>query len=196
MAVQVYTFHITYEGLENVIWRDVEVSSNYRLDQLGYVVLAAFDTLAYHLFQFDYKDGVFVLPSDEFDEELETDVAFYKLHQLSIKTGDSLKMIYDFGTEQVFHLELTGIREMGRGQGRRYPQVVTGAGTGIIDDMHWTELKELIDQIDRKGKTDEPIYYNGRQIPWDYRLFDLEYYHVLLKGIVDQIEDGYAPFWE
>ena len=52
MTTKVYTFHITYEGLEEKIWRKVEVSSNYRLDQLGYMVLAAFDTLAYHLFEF------------------------------------------------------------------------------------------------------------------------------------------------
>ena len=54
MATKVYTFHITYEGLEEKIWRKVEVSSNYRLNQLGYMVLAAFDTLAYHLFEFYY----------------------------------------------------------------------------------------------------------------------------------------------
>ena len=36
MATKVYTFHIVYEGLEEKIWRKVEVSSNYRLDQLGY----------------------------------------------------------------------------------------------------------------------------------------------------------------
>ena len=49
MATQVYTFHIVYEGLEKKIWRKVQVSSNYHLDQLGYLALAAFDTMAYHL---------------------------------------------------------------------------------------------------------------------------------------------------
>ena len=54
MATNVYTFHVAYQGLEDKIWRDIEVSSNYRLDQLGYAVLAAFDTLACHLFHFTY----------------------------------------------------------------------------------------------------------------------------------------------
>ena len=45
MATNVYTFHVTYEGLEDKIWRDIEVSSNYRLAQLGYAVLAAFGAL-------------------------------------------------------------------------------------------------------------------------------------------------------
>lgn len=36
MATKVYTFQVTYEGLEDKIWRKIAVSSNYRLDQLGY----------------------------------------------------------------------------------------------------------------------------------------------------------------
>ena len=56
MATQVYTFHITYEGLEDKIWRKVAVSSNYQLNKLGYVVLATFDTMAYHLFEITYNN--------------------------------------------------------------------------------------------------------------------------------------------
>ena len=69
MATKVYTFHIAYEGLEEKIWRNIAVSSNYRLDQLGYAVLAAFDTMAYHLFEFYYKDGRFEIPNDDADAE-------------------------------------------------------------------------------------------------------------------------------
>ena len=196
MATNVYTFHVTYEGLEDKIWRDIEVSSNYRLAQLGYAVLAAFDTLAYHLFHFTYKNGKFVLPSDEFDEENEMDVAIFKLGQLDIHIGDQLEMTYDYGTEQIFTLTLTAIQPMGKGQGKRYPQIVSGAGCGIIDDMHWTKLKELIEQIDQNGKTTEPVYYNERLKPWDYRDFDMEYWKYLFKGTVERIEEGYAPFWD
>lgn len=195
MAAKVYTFHICYEGLEDKIWRDIEVSSNYRLDQLGYVILAAFDTLAYHLFHFSYKGYILALPSDE-TEEVKADMGNVTLHRMSLKPGDRFSMTYDYGTEQVFQLELTDIREMGRGQGRRYPQIIAGAGMGIIDDMYWEELKELIEQIDRNGKTDEPIYYNDHRIPWDYRHFDMDYWHTMLKGLTEQIEEGYAPSWD
>ena len=69
MAAKVYTFHISYEGLAEKIWRNIAVSSNYRLDQLGYAVLAAFDTMAYHLFEFHYKDGRFEIPNEDADED-------------------------------------------------------------------------------------------------------------------------------
>ena len=194
MAAKVYTFHIVYKGLEEKIWRNIAVSSNYRLDQLGYAVLAAFDTMAYHLFEFHYKDGRFEIPSDDADEE-QIDMAVFKLHQLELKIGDRLRMDYDFGTTQTFWIELIGVKDMERGQGRRYPYITEGAGCGIIDDMHVDELQELIEQIDKTGKTIEPIYYNNRMMPWDYRWFDLDNINALFKAEIEMIEAGYAPFW-
>ena len=195
MATKVYTFHITYEGLEEKIWRKVEVSSNYRLDQLGYMVLAVFDTMAYHLFEFYYDDDRFEIPNEDATFE-QIDMADFKLHQLKLKLGDRIRMEYDFGTTQTFWLELVEIADMKRGWGRRYPYVLDGAGRGIIDDMSCEELSELVAQIDRNGKTDEPIYYQERMMPWDYRWFDLDCMNSLLKGEIELIEEGYAPFWQ
>ena len=195
MATKVYTFHITYEGLEEKIWRKVEVSSNYRLDQLGYMVLAAFDTLAYHLFEFYYDDDRFEIPNEDAPFE-QIDMADFKLHQLKLKLGDRIRVEYDFGTTQTFWLELVEIADMKRGWGRRYPYVLDGAGRGIIDDMSCEELSELVAQIDRNGNTDNPIYYQERMMPWDYRWFDLDCMNSLLKGEIELIEEGYAPFWQ
>ena len=195
MATKVYTFHIAYEGLEDRIWRKAEVSSNYRLDQLGYMVLAAFDTMAYHLFEFFCGDGRFEIPDEDAPFE-QIDMADFKLHQLELKPGDRIRMDYDFGTTQTFWLELVAVDDMKRGWGRRYPYVLDGAGRGIIDDMSCEELSELIAQIDRTGKTDEPIYYQERRISWDYRWFDLDCMNSLLKGEIEMIEEGYAPFWQ
>ena len=195
MATKVYTFHITYEGLEEKIWRKVEVSSNYRLDQLGYMVLAAFDTLAYHLFELYYDDDRFEIPNEDAPFE-QINMANFKLHQLDLKLGDRIQMDYDFGTTQTFWLKLIEIADMKRGWGRRYPYVLDGAGRGIIDDMSCEELSELVAQIDRTGKTDEPIYYQERRMPWDYRWFDLDCMNSLLKGEIELIEEGYAPFWQ
>ena len=195
MAAKVYTFHITYEGLKEKIWRKVEVSSNYRLDQLGYMVLAAFDTMAYHLFEFYYDDDRFEIPNEAATFE-QIDMANFKLHQLDLKLGDRIQMDYDFGTTQTFWLKLIEIADMKRGWGRRYPYVLDGAGRGIIDDMSCEELRELVAQIDCNGKTDEPLYYQERMMPWDYRWFDLGCMNSLLKGKIELIEEGYAPFWQ
>lgn len=46
----VYTIKIKYVGCENKIWCEAQISSNAFLCDLGYMILATFDTMAYHLF--------------------------------------------------------------------------------------------------------------------------------------------------
>ena len=192
MATQVLTFLMAYEGLEDKIWRKVQVSSNWRLDQLGYLVLAAFDTQAYHLFAFTYKGKQYELPDEEFDFEDQADACDVSLNQLRMEPGDCLQMIYDFGLDQVFNLTLLSAEPMPRGKGAHYPWIVDGKGRGILDDMPVDELQELIAQIDKNGKTDEPVFYHSCVAPWDYRDFDIKLDNMLLKHKIRSIERGYA----
>ena len=41
---------IGYDGLDKVIWRDVAVHKDMPLNKLAYLILAAFDTMANHLY--------------------------------------------------------------------------------------------------------------------------------------------------
>ena len=193
--VSVCTIKIRYVGCEDKIWRVAQISSNAHLCDLGYMILATFDTMAYHLFNITYKGVTYELPSDE--EEIPEDkcVFFVKLSELNLKIGDKLTMIYDFGCEQEFEIEVTDIQPMGRGQGRAYPKIIAGEGRGIIDDMSADALTELIQQIDKTGSSG--IQYAGDGIifdnmpDWDYRNYSIEYDNCLLKGIIARIAEGY-----
>ncbi len=196
MTTNIYKLHIEYEGLEKKIWRDMEVSSNYFLNRLGYAVLATFDTMAYHLFDFTINGKKYILPSEEFDEENDFDMAWFKLYQFKFNVGDRFTMDYDYGTTQTFIFTVTEIRPLEKGGGRAYPKIIAGEGCGIIDDMASDELAELISQIEKNGKTDEEWYYQDRPFPWDFRPYDIKTDNALLKGEIDRIEDGYYPFWE
>ena len=61
----VYTHKIKYIGCEDKLWREAQISSNAHLCGLGYMILASFDTMAYHLFNISYKGATYELPSDE-----------------------------------------------------------------------------------------------------------------------------------
>ena len=193
--VSVCTIKIRYVGCEDKIWRVAQISSNAHLCDLGYMILATFDTMAYHLFNITYKGVTYELPSDE--EEIPEDkcVLFVKLSELNFKIGDKLTMIYDFGCEQEFEIEVTDIQPMGRGQGRAYPKIIAGEGRGIIDDMSADALTELIQQIDKTGSSG--IQYAGDGIifenmpDWDYRNYSIEFDNCLLKGIITRIAEGY-----
>ena len=191
MTAQLMTFLITYEGLEDKIWRKAQVSSLCRLDRLGYMVLAAFDTQACHLFAFEFEGRRYELPDEDFEAEDDRDFCFIRLNQLHMKPGDCLRMIYDFGLDQVFHLVLVSEETMPRGQGRRYPHLVDGAGRGILDDVPTEMLKMLIEQIDRSGRTEQPVYYGDDEKPWDYRTFNLEHEDRMLKAKIRWIAEGF-----
>ena len=102
MATQVYKLKITYADCDNRIWRIAEVSSNYTLARVGYLVLATFDTMAYHLFEMRYK-GVTYYLTDEDAEFAEDDYGFLnetRIGKLNAVPGDHIEMIYDLGCGQ------------------------------------------------------------------------------------------------
>ncbi len=143
----VYTLIFKYIGCEDKIWREAQISSNAHLCDLGYMILATFDTMAYHLFNISYIGVTFELTSDEKKIPKDKCVFFVKLSELNLQIGDKMTMIYDFGCDQEFEIEVTDIQPMCRGQGRAYPKIIAGEGRGIIDDMSADDLAELIQQI-------------------------------------------------
>ena len=191
----VYTLIFKYIGCEDKIWREAQISSNAHLCDLGYMILATFDTMAYHLFNISYKGVTFELPSDEESISEDKCLFFVKLSELNLQIGDKLTMNYDFGCDQEFEIEVTDIQPMGRGQGRAYPKILAGEGKGIIDDMSANALAELIQQIDKTGSSG--IQYAGdgiisdNMLKWDYRNYNIEYDNCLLKGIIARIAEGY-----
>jgi len=118
MAVQIYTFKITYADCDNKIWRIAAVSSNYTLAELGYMVLASFDTMAYHLFEMKYKDTSFFISAECFEDLQYNDnndydmLSSHKINSVNMNIGETIEMIYDFGCEQIFNIELIEISDM------------------------------------------------------------------------------------
>ena len=196
MSANVYTFKITYEGIDNKIWRTIEVSSRYLLPRLGYCILASFDTLAEHLFFFKIGKNLFLMP-DKYRRPASNrfDMADFKLEDLKLNIGDKFNFFYDFGTTQEFTLELLSVSPMKRGTGTHYPFVLEGEGRGIIDNQPSEEVKKLIDEIDKFGKTKDDIYYKIDTKPWDYKDYSLKYDNCLLKGEIDVMEEDYIHFW-
>ena len=45
---KVLTFRVGIEGLEDKIWREIEITDRRTVADLAYTILATFDSLAYH----------------------------------------------------------------------------------------------------------------------------------------------------
>ncbi len=189
MATKVIKLRVEYEGLEDKIWRELEISENATIAKLGYTILATFDTMAYHLFEFEVNGKQIYFPEE--DECVELDILNDKLLSLRLSLNQEFTMTYDYGTMQVFKCKVLAIEDMKRGTGMSYPKIIDGKGSGIVDDVPVDELQEWIKEIDAFDKMKEPFYYKDRQYKWDYRIYDIKIDNALLKGEVLRIAEGY-----
>ncbi len=192
---KVLTFQIGIEGLEDKIWRKIEITDKRTVADLAYTILATFDSLAYHLYDIKYKNKVYDcwidIEYDHRDVEL-VNATTTKLSDMWLKENDTMEMDYDTGSTTTFKITYLGSREMEKYNGKHYPYIIDGAGRGMLDDLCDFELKEIVDDIDKKGYS-EHYFTPGyeRTIKYDYRKFNIKNNNALLKGLVLDIKNGY-----
>ena len=135
------------------------------------------------------------MPNEDEDVSLEECLFCVKLGELNAKVGDKLTMLYDFGCDQEFEIEIMNIETMSKGAGRSYPKIIAGAGKGILDDVPVFETLEIINDTDKNGSSAYTYltkYEN--EVIWDYRDYDLKADNILLKGEIARIAEGYSAF--
>lgn len=195
MKAQLYKFKIEYEGFEKTVWRSVQVSSNYLLSKVGYLVLAAFDTLANHLFYIEHEGTHYeiALAEDDLDElNSSVDPTEIKLSKMNLAIGSKMTMVYDYGCEQTFNIILTEITDMPSGSSTMYPKIIEGAGKGILDNVPADEFGKIVKRIKKTGESTH-MYYSpyGTEELWDYREFDIDLVNKTLKNDIAAIQCGY-----
>ena len=192
---KVLTFEVGINGLENKIWRKIEITERRTIADLAYTILASFDSLAYHLYDIKYKDRVYdcwVCIEDDHSKVPPINAVITKLSSLSLKENDTMEMDYDTGSTTTFKIKYLGARNLENGKGNHYPYIIDGAGRGMLDDLCDFELKEIVDDIDQKGYSEHyftPGYQ--RTIKYDYRKYNIKNDNALLKGLILEIKNGY-----
>lgn len=193
----VYKFKVKLCELQNVIWRDIEISSLSSVAKLGYAVLAAFESTGSHLFniRFNGKRYETVFEVDDYFDEPTIDPSRTKLTDLKLRVGDKLSMEYDYGAGWKFEIDVLSITEMKRGAGTHYPYVTDGKGKGIIEDTTPFELAELVEKTDKDGALPQIMdMHSGNATTWNYKEFDLEYCNVFFKDNVWVIQNAYEEY--
>ncbi|HHX59271.1 MAG TPA: plasmid pRiA4b ORF-3 family protein [Epulopiscium sp.] len=192
----VYKFSVRLKNLEEIIWRELEITSVSSVAKLGYTVIAAFEATASHLFCIGYNGERYEIEFEDMGfKEPAIDPIKAKLSALKLMVGDILKMRYDYGAGWEFSIELISIIEMKRGTGTHYPYVTDGKGKGIIENVFSHELLEIIEQINSTGNIPK-VYdaFKGKEVEWDYREFDIGYLNIFLKDYVARIREAYEMF--
>lgn len=192
---KVLTFKVGIEGLEDKIWRKIEITDRRTVADLAYTILATFDSIAYHLYDIKYKDKVYdcwVCIEDDHSEIPPINAVVTKLSSIGLKENDTLEMRYDTGSTTTLKITYLESRNLENGNGKHYPYITDGAGRGMLDDMCDFELKEIVEDIDKKGYS-EHYFTPGykRTIKYDYRDFNIKNNNILLKGLMLEIKKGY-----
>ena len=192
---KVLTFKVGIEGLEDKIWRKIEITDRRTVADLAYTILATFDSLAYHLYNIKYNNKVYdcwVYIEDDYSDIPKINATITKLSDLGLKENDTMEMEYDYGSTTTFKITYLGCSALERGKGSHYPYVIDGEGRGMLDDMSDFRLKEIVEDIDKKGYS-EHYFTPGyeRTIKYDYRKFNIKNNNTLLKGLVLEIKNGY-----
>ncbi len=192
---KVLTFKVEIEGLEDKIWRKIEITDRRTVADLAYTILATFDSLAYHLYNIKYKNYIFdcwVCAEESLDYNDLTNATIVKLKDLELKENDTMEMEYDYGSTTTFKITYLESRGATQYEGYLYPNVIDGAGRGMLDDISDFELKEIVDDIDKKGYSEHYVTpgYEKRE-KYDYRKFNIKSNNKKLKGLVLEIKNGY-----
>ncbi len=193
---EVLTFRIAIEGLENKIWREIEIPSRRTVADLAYTILASFNSLAYHLYDIEYKNYLFDCwvchdEAHNFDEL--SNAVITKLSELKLKINDTMKMRYDYGSPTTFKITYLKSKKLNSYKEQElYPIVVNGEGLGMLDDMCDWDLKDIVDDTDKLGVSKHYFtlgYETSRK--YDYRKYNIKKDNRELKGKILAIKNGY-----
>lgn len=192
----VYKFKVCLKELENVIWRDIEITSVSAVAKLGYAVLAAFESTASHLFNIRFNGKRYeIIFEEDFGIEPAIDPTRIKLSALQLSVGDVLDMEYDYGAGWRFSIELISVTEMKRGSGTHYPYVTDGKGKGIIEDTSPYYLAHIIEKTEKEGIFPKvPDVFLHKEREWDYRDFNLKSCNVFFKDTIYRFQCAYEDY--
>lgn len=191
---KILTFKVGIEGLEDKIWRKIAITDRRTVADLAYTILAAFDSLAYPLYEINYNGKRLICSPDEndIDDENTISAVTTKLSDIALKLNDTFNMEYDYGYPTVFNIELIDERKMDIYEGYLYPSILDGEGRCMQDDISEYELESILEDTDKKGYSEHYVTpgYEKQEI-YDYRDFDLKTNNEKLKGLVLEIKNGY-----
>ena len=194
---KILKFRVGIEGLEDKIWRIIEITDRMTVADFAYTVLATFHSLAYHLYKITYHGNIYdcrINPTkDTIYDEDKISAVTTKLSNLGLKENDTMEMEYDYGSTTTFKITYFGYEELKNyDDAKNYPYIVDGEGLGMLDDMSSDNLKDIVLETDELGYSTSyftPGYETNKK--YDYRKYNIKTDNKNLKGSILLIKNGY-----
>lgn len=186
-------FNVGIKGLEDKIWRKIEICDDSTFADLVYAILATFELYSNEGFVIRCENRQYDSVNEIYDNEL------FK-SAMSIKCKDCLFINKEIMVEYDFHNRTTFIvtflSEIDAATSDKCSlKVVDGVGKGALDYVCDEELRQIVDETDSLGYSNYSITVITDDIEeeetFDYREFDLEENHYLASINFDMIKKAY-----
>lgn len=174
---KVLKFQVGIKGLEDKIWRIIEIRESDTLADLCYFIIASFDLCGNEYFAITHDDKKYDSVKSIFNHgDFESAVSVL-LKDLKFVDGEKMILTYDYQNKIEFVLQFLG--SVLENRDAQYPNICDGAGKGVIVGFSGEELKSIVDETDKLGYSTCKNYIiddDGSEIEEevDYRDFDLE----------------------
>lgn len=190
--MQYYKLKISLNEYEDKLNRTILFNYNNDLDDLAYTILSIFNTLASHLYMFKddkdkYECEISLFNAEEMGYPDVGKSTFYvTLDMLNMK-NNKFKMIYDFGDNYEFVIEILELVELD--EIFRIPRVIDGKGYGIIEDG-----KHILEDYLNGKPLEYPLLFikRGRFTQVDFDSFDLVESNKKIKREFAKIRNAYS----
>lgn len=192
----ILSFKVEIDGLEEKIWRQIEINDLKSIADLAYTILASFNSLAKHSYVIKHSDDIYNCTSDNVDNKKYLRAETCMLRKINF-LDKKLYMEYDMDNLVKFNITYLGSRKLENGRSRKYPFIADGQGQGMIEDVGIEKLKEIVYNTDRDGISDymyTSTYNLGIQSVYDYREYDIDNDNILLKTKVQKIKYRYEKY--
>ena len=132
------TIKVSVNGLDQKIWRIIEIDEDKVLNDLAATILATFNSLATHSYEFyRYNWSYGILLNSE---------------RTKIKDINDVNMSYDDGS---ITFNISCISELRKANYHfEGPFIVAGEGAGILEDVNINELMKIVNKTDGLGYSD------------------------------------------
>lgn len=223
MASQpIYQFYAELSDYKPKIWRRFQVMQNITLARLGYIVMTLFEMQGSHLFCLEvphrenyirYRDKIgdsatdrsiaflqekvrYELPNEwaeEYNDTQPFDACSSKLYHALECEGDQVTMQYDYGNGWEIELTVERIFRDHELPGKALPQVLDGAGYGIIEDCGGVSgLKDIAKAFKKHSGVDYRSYVEWLGVEdLDLTKFDLADMNFRVKKVPRIYSDAY-----
>ena len=134
----VYTLKVYPVGMSRTIYRTIQISGRETLDALCGVIIASFNFIDEHLYEFCMDNRMYSDCSFQSDPENGEPSTRIKLERLGLIKGQNFSLHYDFGDDWMFTIHVQKIEE----ETKRQSPVILKTKGEIEQYAAWDEWDE------------------------------------------------------